>query len=649
MQYIVYFDMCAISIIIVEIVMFYLNRNIRSIQNKLFSLMLAFLFISAICDLLCGEYRNNAINMPFGMYNIILYAYFIFHSALPFLFVIYDLAMTEQIHRGILNIKSIIFTLPFVITMVLFAVNPYTDFLFTTSRERPYVRQPGMAVVYVQAMFYFMFAVVYIQLYKSVMDIYKRLSIYLFIILTLAPLAIQMVYPLCLVEVFGETLGFVALYMCVQNPEEMMDRQFGIFNKNAFISKSRMNLKSGNEFSIISISIDEWDFLQRTFGIDGLKGLFSQFVKVINGIVANENFEIYHISDNELYILATRQNKDFMKIANRIMKECDRVWKTGEIEMPLTVDICVISCPEDIDNVDDIFQCSDFIAKEDHGYGSRVLSAKELRSGYGIQRNAIKKAIHKAIINNTLEVYYQPIFSTKENRVLSAEALVRLKDDELGYISPEEFIPIAESDGSILKIGNFVLESVCRFMMENDLEEKGIEFIEVNVSVVECLKQDMAERVANMVKKYNIKPKQVNLEITETAASNSSDIMNTNMQNLVEKGIAFSLDDYGSGYSNISYIINLPFHLVKMDKSIVWSAFDSEKAGTVLESSVSMIRKLDLKIVAEGVETKEQKDALTNMGCEYLQGYYFSKPLPEKEFLEYIDKCNIDTQTICDV
>ena len=113
--------------------------------------------------------------------------------------------------------------------------------------------------------------------------------------------------------------------------------------------------------------------------------------------------------------------------------------------------------------------------------------------------------------------------------------------------------------------------------------------------------------------------------------------MNSNMQNLVEKGISFSLDDYGSGYSNINYIINLPFHLIKMDKNIVWSAFDNERAGTVLESSVSMIQRLDLKIVAEGVETEEQKDALTRMGCEYLQGYYFSKPLPEKDFLEYLN------------
>ena len=151
------------------------------------------------------------------------------------------------------------------------------------------------------------------------------------------------------------------------------------------------------------------------------------------------------------------------------------------------------------------------------------------------------------------------------------------------------------------------------------------------------MKQNMVQRVAEMLNKYGIDPAQVNLEITETAATNSSDIMNSNMQNLVDKGIAFSLDDYGSGYSNINYIINLPFHLVKMDKNIVWSAFDDERAGTVLESSVSMIQRLDLKIVAEGVETEEQKNALTRMGCEYLQGYYFSKPLPEKDFLSYLD------------
>lgn len=150
------------------------------------------------------------------------------------------------------------------------------------------------------------------------------------------------------------------------------------------------------------------------------------------------------------------------------------------------------------------------------------------------------------------------------------------------------------------------------------------------------MKQNMASRILELIKRYELEPGQINLEITETAAMNSPEIVGVNMINLVDYGVNFSLDDYGSGYSNINYLVELPFNLIKVDKNIVWSSFENERAGIALESSISMIRKLDYKIVVEGVETREQADKLTEMGCEYLQGYYFSKPLPEHEFLMYV-------------
>jgi EAL domain-containing protein (putative c-di-GMP-specific phosphodiesterase class I) len=146
----------------------------------------------------------------------------------------------------------------------------------------------------------------------------------------------------------------------------------------------------------------------------------------------------------------------------------------------------------------------------------------------------------------------------------------------------------------------------------------------------------MAAKVASMLNRYGLEPEQINLEITETAAMNLPHIVGDNMGRLVDYGVHFSLDDYGSGYSNINYLIELPFNLIKVDKSIVWSAFENEKAGIALASSIAMIRRLNFHIVAEGVETQEQVMALTNMGCDYLQGYYFSKPLPQEQFLQYI-------------
>lgn len=638
MQFIIYFDICAIAIITMELFMFYMKKNIPNIGNKVFVLMMWLVLGSAICDLLGGIYKNEIFPISRDEAEVVIYGYYIFHTAIPFLFVLYNLCITERIHRIFKQASGYFLAFPVIFAYILIALNPYLHCIFELLEDGSLKVHTGLMYVYVQSAFYYVTAIIYIQLYNEMFKFYKRMSLYIFVMLTFIPLTIQSFHPNWLLEVFGMTLGMVVLYLGIQGTEEILDKQLGVFNKSAFIEKTRMNFKSKNEFSVISISVDEWDFLQKTFGIDALDLFLIQFIKEIKRVTEDLNVELYHISENEFYILIFGPRQNIDELAKVVLGKCEKTWKCGEVEIPVTVDVCVIRCPEDFDNVDDIIQCTDYIAKEEHGYGSRVIYAKDISSGYGKRRSAIRHAIHKAIRNHSLQVYYQPIYSTKEERILSAEALVRLIDDELGNIPPDEFIPIAEADGSIVRIGNFVLESVCNFMMENKLEEKGIQFIEINVSVVECMKQDMVDRVEKIVRKYKLSPHQVNLEMTETAASNSADILSSNMKNLVERGIAFSLDDYGSGYSNISYIINLPFHLVKMDKNIVWSAFDNEKAGTVLESSVSMIQKLNLKIVAEGVETKEQKDALTAMGCEYLQGFYFSKPLPEKEFLKYLEE-----------
>ena len=139
-----------------------------------------------------------------------------------------------------------------------------------------------------------------------------------------------------------------------------------------------------------------------------------------------------------------------------------------------------------------------------------------------------------------------------------------------------------------------------------------------------------------VMKKHNVLPSFINFEITETAASNSESTLLSNMEKLLNEKSSFSLDDYGSGYSNINYVLDLPIDLIKYDKNMVWSYFDSEKGRVILDYTVNMTKELNLKSLAEGVETKEQYEQIKQLGIEYTQGFYFSKPLPPDAFVEKI-------------
>ena len=223
----------------------------------------------------------------------------------------------------------------------------------------------------------------------------------------------------------------------------------------------------------------------------------------------------------------------------------------------------------------------------------------------------------------------------KEKRFQSAEALLRLIDDKYGFISPELLIRAAEKSGAIHKIGSYVLEEVCRFISSEEYQALGLDYIEINLSVAQCMNEHLAEEILQMLKHYNVPVEQINLEITETAASYSQNTMISNIQTLNDAGIKFSLDDYGTGYSNMGRIISLPFHIVKLDKTLA-DAYGNDRMHIVLENTIRMIKDMDMKIVVEGIETEQLAEVFSALQCEYIQGYYYSRPLPEKDFITFI-------------
>lgn len=222
------------------------------------------------------------------------------------------------------------------------------------------------------------------------------------------------------------------------------------------------------------------------------------------------------------------------------------------------------------------------------------------------------------------------------------EALVRLRDENLGFIPPDELVSIAEKNGSVVMLDEQVFEKVCRFLREQILENRslGIRDVHVNISVIFFMQTGMAKKILDIMKRYGIPAEYITLEVTERAAATVPEMMKKHMETLAAEGISFALDDYGTGNSNCSYLINYPFDKVKFDKTMVWSYFTSKTGKIILDNEVNTIHELHIPIVAEGVETKEQMERLKRLKVEYIQGYYYAKPMPQKEFLEFVRETN---------
>jgi len=254
-------------------------------------------------------------------------------------------------------------------------------------------------------------------------------------------------------------------------------------------------------------------------------------------------------------------------------------------------------------------------------------------------RMKMERDLREAVSNHELFLVYQPIIDINTNKVVGFEALVRWNHSERGFISPEEFISVAEETGIIVELGESVIAMACEklsvFGQDNALKDL---YINVNVSSVQILSRTLDQVIRENIQKHQISPKQLNIEITESILIEDYKSALSFVRELKSMDIKIFLDDFGTGYSSLSYLHKFPFDAIKLDRSFISALNQSENNRAIVESIVLLADNLDIQIVAEGIETQEQLESIRAMGYQVAQGYFFSKPVAENELVEVLDK-----------
>ncbi len=432
---------------------------------------------------------------------------------------------------------------------------------------------------------------------------------------------------------FAVSIGMIILYIRLENPGMNIDRQSGFFNQNALFSYLRFKESIGKNVAIVLFQTDNngasvygdrfyWERLEET--LDAKEGILFR---------KSEDSGVIVFNDGE--IAKNWEKRFFEKMQN------DEHDKFFHLRRALWVSIYDTSIFEDVDETLYYLRfigVSQYVNGEQHEK-NHIIAGKEEVARMRQEKEA-EKLIDEAIEHDRVEVFYQPIFSTEDENFTSAEALMRIRDENGNIISPAVFIPIAEKTGKIITLGNMVFKKVCQFISEEKLQELGIDYIEVNLSPVQCSDDKLAENYIAYMEEYNVSPQCINLEITESATFRRKETVLSNISKLMEYNISFSLDDFGTGHSNLNYIVDMPVDIVKFDRGMTGAFFVDEKAHYVVETAMAMIHGLGLKIVSEGIETKQQYETIRDMGISYIQGFYFSKPLPSEEFCQFIKQNN---------
>jgi EAL domain-containing protein (putative c-di-GMP-specific phosphodiesterase class I) len=244
-------------------------------------------------------------------------------------------------------------------------------------------------------------------------------------------------------------------------------------------------------------------------------------------------------------------------------------------------------------------------------------------------------ALNQAIDQQELSVFYQPIFSLYDDKLLGFEALVRWTHPELGFISPEKFIPIAEETGLVIKVDNWVLREVCQQMAtwQVDYPQHSPLTISVNISGQNFSQPTFVEYIRSILQSSGLQPDQLHLEITESTIMKYADSTVKMLADLKQMGVKLHIDDFGTGYSSLNYLHNFSLDAIKIDRSFISNMLKSESSSGLVYTIIKLAHMLNMTVIAEGVETDNQKSLLKNMQCEQAQGYYFAKPM-DKTSLE---------------
>ena len=427
---------------------------------------------------------------------------------------------------------------------------------------------------------------------------------------------------------FFSALGIMIIYLKLENPERFVDVDTGFFNKLGLGRCMRQLDETGEKVTMIYLDYEQVGH-QMTVVDREVRLEVYRFFNTLKKVYVFRSSE-------EGILLAVRKDGDPMKTIKLIKERFEKPWgkyKDTMLKTRMTYleDTTVLKSAQDVKKIFNYVRYRKEFDEEE----MVLIDETIIKEAY--KEEDVECMILDSIEKNRVEVFLQPIYSTVSKTFESAEALMRLRREDGSLVMPGEFIEVAEKRGSILQLGAEVFEGVCRFIEEHNMEKMGLHYIEVNLSAIQCGYKNLAHDLIATMKRHHVNPHYINLEITESASIVSEKTFLDNLYSLKRYGVSFSLDDFGTGQSNLNYIVAMPVDIVKFDRGMTLSYFQNAKAKYVMDAAMMMIKGMNLEIVSEGIENEEQLKIMEALGIQYIQGYYFSKPLPVDKFVEFIE------------
>lgn len=485
-------------------------------------------------------------------------------------------------------------------------------------------------IIYVCAFFYL--ALTFSQLLENRKKMLKHdfLSAVIFNAILLLGYTVRFLFPQYLIMDLFCLLAIIIMYLSFENSALYLESRTGAFSMESLSALLEERVGKNNSL-ILGILLHNYNDMREIYSgtqIDSGIALIAENLRKTYPALS-----LFYIHSGRFVLVGNSDAYNVDSLKKEIRARFTKPWKSAGDEMELYLDVrfievskdlCIVSADNMLHALLTAFNNSGIVSDSDMVISKETLVVLEKNTG-------IKRAVRRAVEEKSVEMFLQPLVEVGTHRLVGAEALARIRDADGSLLPPGVFIPIAEKNGHINNLGEQMFEKACAFVRDHDLEAMGISWINVNLSPLQFLQSDLSSRFAAILEKYDVSAEKIHLEITEEAMIDYA-LLQKQIQSMKNTGFEFVLDDFGSGYSNVTRLKQYPFINIKLDMEIVWDYF--KNYDQILPALINAFKHMGFSITAEGIENKNMADEMQKLGCDYLQGFYFSRPLAVSEFIQ---------------
>ena len=634
MMYNADFLIAAVVILLLVLRNFLDQKRAEDLNSRVFLFFAVIGILDVIAELVSNYYITSG-DGDFGLAAVVTTTiFYLFQALLPYTLLCYIMTLHDN---KLISVKKMLLAgLATILLVSIVLTNPFTEKLFYFDVSAGYVEGPWYRLMYYSALFHLAVILILVISWRKEFGSRKTKVILDILILCGCGVMVQLLYYPLLMTGFGMSLGILALFLTINNPNANRDSLTGVYNHLYLTRRSDELIAAGKSFHIITIYLYQLKHINKVAGVEGGDYILQLTAKKLEELCGSRVFRI----TGKRFLVLAMSLQEYEYYITQIKKrfETDMQLDADSSKPAMPVILSGIVYGQKLGTSGLMLEYAEYLESlsMQNGMIEVIQDDQQTMDGF-LYNKKVEQYLHTAIAQDLFEVYYQPVYSTAKNDFVTLEALSRLHHPELGWIAPDVFIQIAEKNHMIEQITDLQFKRVCMFINEHRDLMKKLFNIKVNLSSLDLMRSDCSSHFIRMMDDMDIHHDWIQFEITETVATEYNAGLGMVIDGFMAAGVRLCLDDFGSVYANLNTVMRLPFSAIKIDRTLLFDICNDKKRAMFYQSIVETFHRMGYVIVSEGVETEEEMSLLSSWGVDMIQGYYFSRPLPVDELLKLLN------------